>query len=379
MRYTKLGDITNNLDNKRIPLNSLEREGLSKKGQYPYIGANNIMGYIDEYIFDDKILCVAEDGGSWGGGQICANIYNEKCWVNNHAHVLVENGQANLEYLRYFLNKTNLNKYITGTTRGKLTKSALESIIVPLPSLPTQLHIASLLSKAETLIARRKESIRLLDEYVKSVFLEMFGDPVRNENKWVHVKLSELGKLDRGVSKNRPRNAPELLGGKYPLIQTGDIANAGLYIEKYSQTYSDMGLRQSKMWDIGTLCITIAANIGKASILKFNACFPDSVVGFIPNEEKCNAIFVYYLFQFLQRILDRNAPQAAQKNINLAILRELPVPSPPIELQTRFARIVEKTEILKTRYQHSLVQLENLYGSLSQRAFRGEHICPIVT
>src|SRR6056297_315929 len=99
-----LGEITKNLDGKRIPLNSAQRAKKAKQKLYPYIGANNILEYIDEYIFDEKILCVAEDGGSWGAQEKCANIYNQKCWVNNHAHVLIENGKANLEFLCFFLN-----------------------------------------------------------------------------------------------------------------------------------------------------------------------------------------------------------------------------------------------------------------------------------
>jgi len=367
-----LGEVVKNLDNLRVPLNSVERDKRSIKKLYPYIGANNIMDYIDEYIFDEKILCVAEDGGSWGQGQTCAVIYDGRTWVNNHAHVLVENGKAKLEYLRYFLNRSNLNKYINGSTRGKLTRSALDSVQVPLPPLKDQIHIVHILSIAEALIRQRKESIRLLDEFLKSTFLEMFGDPVKNEKQWEKVSLSSLGKLDRGVSKNRPRNSPELLGGKYPLIQTGDIANAGMYITSFNHTYSEIGLKQSKLWRKGTLCITIAANIGKTSILSFDACFPDSVVGFITDEKEANTIYVYFLFGFLQTILEKNAPQSAQKNINLELLRPLPVPKPPLKLQTQFAHIVEKTEALKTHHLASLQELENLYGSLSQKAFKGE-------
>ena len=100
-----------------------------------------------------------------------------------------------------------------------------------------------------------------------------------------------MGELAREKSKNRPRNAPELLNGPYPLIQTGDIANAGIYLKEYTQTYSELGLKQSKMWKKGTLCITIAANIAKASILTFDACFPDSVVAFIPSEKPIICLF----------------------------------------------------------------------------------------
>lgn len=126
---------------------------------------------------------------------------------------------------------------------------------------------------------------------ILSQFIEMFGDPVINSKGWEKKKLNELGELSRGKSKHRPRNAPELLGGQYPLVQTGDIASVSIYLKVYTQTYSELGLKKSKMWDKGTLCITIAANIAKTSILTFDAYFPDSVVAFIPND-KTNSMFI---------------------------------------------------------------------------------------
>ena len=147
----------------------------------------------------------------------------------------------------------------------------------------------------------------------------MFGDPVTNPKGWEKKKLNELGELSRGKSKHRPRNAPELLGGPYPLVQTGDIANAGIYLKEYTQTYSELGLKQSKLWDKGTLCITIAANIAKTSILTFDACFPDSVVEFIPND-KTNNMFIQFWMFFLQKILEDSANR---NDLNKIIFMEI--------------------------------------------------------
>jgi type I restriction enzyme, S subunit len=208
MKYERLGNLVKNLDNKRIPLNSAERNTKSKKGTYPYIGANNIVTYINEFIFNEKILCVAEDGGSWGTEQVCANIYVGKTWVNNHAHVLIENGKSNLEYIRFYLNHANLNKHITGTTRGKLTRKELDNIRIPFPTHEDQIRVATILSKAEALIKQRKESIALLDEFLKSTFLEMFGDPVRNEKGW------EINKLKK-YFEDEPQNGLYKHGSEY--------------------------------------------------------------------------------------------------------------------------------------------------------------------
>ena len=282
------------------------------------------------------------------------------------------NSEYFLHYLKHEYFQRQKNKLCTGAIQLAITNSGIEKLIIPVPELAAQIYIANILSKVENLIAKRKESITLLDEFLKSTFLDMFGDPVLNKKGWEKVPLSKLGSLDRGVSKNRPRNAPELLGGNYPLIQTGEVTNSGLYITKYTHTYSELGLKQSKLWKKGTMLITIAANIAQTSILTFDACFPDSIVGFVVNTEEANIIFAHYLFVFYQRSLEKRATQTAQKNINLDMLRKLSVPKPPIELQNHFAQIVEKTETLKSQYQKSLHELENLYGSLSQKAFKGE-------
>ena len=186
----------------------------------------------------------------------------------------------------------------------------------------------------------------------QSRFIELFGDPVYNSNGLPTMKLCELGSLDRGRSQHRPRNAPELLNGPYPLIQTGEVASAGLYITGYQNTYSELGLRQSKMWKAGTLCITIAANIAQTAILTFDACFPDSVVGFIPNDA-VSAIYMHYWFGFFQKILEEQAPQVAQKNINLKILADLDVMVPDQTQQEQFAAFVGQTD--KSKYYSAII------------------------
>lgn len=180
-------------------------------------------------------------------------------------------------------------------------------------------------------------------DLVKSQFIEMFGDPVKNPQRYAVRKLADLGELNRGVSKARPRNTPDLLGGSYPLMQTGEVTAAQLYIDSYENTYSEKGLAQSKMWPKGTLCIKIAANIAQTAILAIDACFPDSVVGFILGDE-VTQIYMHYWFSFFQKILDEQAPQVAQKNINLKILSNLDVMVPPLELQKKFEDFVKQSD-----------------------------------
>lgn len=274
-------------------------------------------------------------------------------------------------YIGHFFQSSYYRHTISAVSSGaninNLRNEHISDLEIPLPPLETQRHIAAVLDKVSDLIAKRRQQLDKLDELVKARFVEMFGDPVKS-TRWRMRKLSQMGELNRGVSKHRPRNDPALLGGRYPLIQTGDVANAGLFFSSFSSTYSELGLKQSRMWQAGTLCITIAANIAKTAILSFDACFPDSIVGFIPSEE-ISVVFIHYWFSFFQKILEEQAPQVAQKNINLQILSNLDVIVPPADLQNQFAAFVTQTEKTKAAVQQALEKLETMKKALMQEYF----------
>lgn len=259
------------------------------------------------------------------------------------------------EFLEYALRcDRSINYYkakLRGSTarRRSLPTPTLLEHTIPLPAIDAQRYILEIIHKSRNVLETRKIQLQKLDMLVRARFVEMFGDPVSNSYGLPEATLPELGKFGRGVSKHRPRNDPRLLDGEYPLVQTGDVANASLYITSYNSTYSELGLKQSKMWSKGTLCITIAANIAKTAILEFDACFPDSVVGFIANE-KTNNIFIHYWFSFFQAILESQAPESAQKNINLKILSELKVIVPEKEKQNEFVDFVHQVDKSKLQY-----------------------------
>ncbi len=264
-----------------------------------------------------------------------------------------------------------MTRLATGAGYPAVSDKIVKRSQVPLPPLDIQKKIATVLEKADRLRRLRKQANQKLDQLLQAVFLDMFGDPVRNAKGWGIVDFGEAGELERGVSKHRPRNAPELLYGPHPLVQTGEVASCRLRIRTYTHTYSETGLKQSKMWPCGTLCITIAANIAKTGVLEFDACFPDSVVGFTPSK-KCTTEYVQVLLSFLQRILEDNAPESAQKNINLAILRELSIPLPPIALQSQFSRIYRRITDVFDQMDQWDVQADEVFNCLLQRAFKGE-------
>lgn len=266
---------------------------------------------------------------------------------------VINGDKLRIKYFMYYLKsqhfKEQLAKEITGSAQLNYGPSHLKKMILPLIDVSAQDEIIRCLDNIQKNIDMRRKELICFDELIRARFVEMFGDPVSNSYGLPEATLPELGKFGRGVSKHRPRNDPRLLDGEYPLVQTGDVANASLYITSYNSTYSELGLKQSKMWSKGTLCITIAANIAKTAILEFDACFPDSVVGFIANE-KTNNIFIHYWFSFFQAILESQAPESAQKNINLKILSELKVIVPEKEKQNEFVDFVHQVDKSKLQY-----------------------------
>ena len=285
---------------------------------------------------------------------------------------VLDEKQLRIRYFMYYLKsehfKQQLFKQITGSAQLNYGPSHLKKMIMPLIDLNDQDEIVSYMDKVQNIIEKRQQELYRLDDLIKARFVEMFGDPVSNSYGLPEATLPELGEFGRGISKHRPRNDPKLLGGDYPLIQTGDVANAGLYITSYNSTYSEFGLKQSKMWEKGTLCITIAANIAKTAILTFDACFPDSVVGFTSNE-KTNNIFIHYWFLFFQAILESQAPESAQKNINLKILSELRAIVPEKEKQDEFVDFIHQVDKSKVVVQKSLDETQMLFDSLMKKYF----------
>ncbi len=333
-----------------------QREVECPDGQYPIYGSGGVMGYASDYICEADTVIIGRKGS------INNPIYAEEpFWNVDTAFGLCAKKDILLpKYLFYFCIKFDFERLNRTVTIPSLTKSDLLKIKIQVPSLDVQQEVIDKLTKIESILNFRKQELKLLDELVRGRFVELFGDPVSNSYGLSEATLPELGVFGRGVSKHRPRNDPKLLGGDYPLIQTGDIANAGLYITSYNSTYSEFGLKQSKMWEKGTLCITIAANIAKTAILEFDACFPDSVVGFTANE-RTNNIFIHYWFSFFQAILESQAPESAQKNINLKILSELKVIVPEKERQNEFANFVHRIDKSKFRGLSMLTTMKSAY------------------
>lgn len=179
-------------------------------------------------------------------------------------------------------------------------------------------------------------------------------------------RLDELGFVGRGKSKHRPRNDPSLYGGEYPFIQTGEIKATNLYISRYSQTYNEKGLAQSKLWEPGTLCITIAANVAETAILKIRACFPDSIVGFIADPEKSDTHFVKYYLDTLKLQMQSISRGTTQDNLPVEKLLSFKLSVPSVSVQQEISSILSAYDDLIENNTRRIQILEEM----AQRIYR---------
>lgn len=269
-----------------------------------------------------------------------------------------------------------------------INQKQLSSLEIPLPPLSEQQRIVE---RIEELFAKLDEAKERLQEVADSfavrkaailhkAFTGELTKQWRRENgvsdeSWEERKLGEVGVLERGRSKHRPRNDERLFGGIYPFIQTGDIANADMFIEKHNQTLSDFGMQQSKLFAKNTICITIAANIGKVAILSYDSCFPDSVVG-LKTDEKTDFKYVYYYLSTQQKELESKAPATAQKNINLKVLNDLDIFISPLPEQHEIVRLIDnllaRERAAQQAAEQALASIDLMKKSILARAFRGE-------
>lgn len=276
-----------------------------------------------------------------------------------------------------------INKYLkeiedttSFVTVKHISSNQIKNIEIPLPPITEQKQIVALLEKsiskinqAITLVIENIEKIKQLDESAFSqVFEKLLSDNVTKK------KLVDIADVKRGKSKHRPRNDKRLYDGDYPLIQTGDIRNAGKFITQFSQTYNETGLAQSKLWEKGTVCLTIAANIGDVAILGIDACFPDSVVGIHSKTE--DNIYIYYFLKSIKKQLDEKSSASAQKNLSVEKLSDFYIPIPSLAKQQQIVshldQLTENNNKLLQHYQNKLQALQRLKNSVLESAFKGE-------
>jgi restriction endonuclease S subunit len=348
----KLAEVVDFLDNLRRPVTESDR----KPGPYPYYGANGIQGTIDRFIFDEPLVLLAEDGGHFENpSRGIAYRIAGKSWVNNHAHVLRPRPCVDLGFLCRALENYDVTPFVTGTTRGKLTKAGAGEIPLPIPPLSEQRRIAAILDQADVLRAKRQEVMAQLDGLRQSIFIEMFGDPRRSGST--------------GSEPTKPR-----LLGELTRIRTGKLdANAADEDGAYPFFTCAVGALRINTAAFDCKAILVAGN-GDLNVKyyegKFNAYQRTYVIESLSESQ----LVPRFLFAFLDLYVAELRKQAIGgviKYIKLPYLTDAVIQVPDVGTQIDFAARLVQVERLKSLQVNAAAEAEALFASLQYRAFAG--------
>lgn len=338
-----LADVCNVLDSKRIPITRNKRLA----GPYPYYGANGIQDYVADYIFDDELVLLAEDGGHFEGGKQIAYRVSGKCWVNNHAHVLKAKKNIDTDYLYFALRCYDVTSLTNGATRKKLTQAAMKRMLLPLRSINDQLYIVNNLKSVETQLESARKRLSKLDGLVKSRFVEMFGDPSLPDGRW---RVARLDSFTHVITGNTPsRKKPEYYGEGIEWVKTDNIANS--FVSTAAEQLTAAGQEKARVAPAGSILMTCIAgsvkSIGKVGLLNREVAFNQQINAIVP-EEDVNSKFLLVLLTLSKNYLCSSVNMQLKGILNKSSLSAKEFPLPPLELQQEFAAFASQVD--KSRF-----------------------------
>ena len=358
------------LDSMRVPITASDRE----EGEYPYYGANGIQDHVANYIFDDDLVLLAEDGGNFGSRERpIAYRVSGKCWVNNHAHVLKPKKGLDVDYLCYSLMFYKIDGMVNGATRKKLTQAAMRKMKIPMRSINEQLHIVAELNHILKIKEQQQYELSLFNKLIKARFVELFGDPVMNEKGWITKSLLDMGRCKNGMNFHYDDEGVEI-----NCLGVGDFKELSIIDntdELPTVSLKEMPSEEYLLKDDDI--VFVRSNGNKALVGRSIAVYPGNVPttfsGFCIRYRKYdNEIIVPYLLRALKvdsmrmKVTGRGANI---QNLNQQILGTLVIPVPPIELQNQFADFVKQVDKSKVKVQKALDETQKLFDSLMQQYF----------
>lgn len=364
MEFIRVEDCCEILDSQRKPVTESERI----PGMYPYYGANGMQGTINKYIFDDKLVLVAEDGGHFGSKtKPIAYLVNCKCWVNNHAHVLRAKKGFLAEYICYSLMFYKIEGYINGATRQKLTQAALRKLIIPKRSEEYQKAIVDRLDLLKCIIKNKQIIIKELDQLIKSRFVELFGDVVLNTLNWPLVKLSDIAEYRIGLTYK-----PEAVSSSgIAVLRSGNIKNSQLCYEDTIYVNSKVESKLLlKKHDI-LMCARNGSQslVGKVALIENDISNTTYGAFMMAISSK---YYVYLLEYFRSQAFRRLISVGATTTINQVttrMLNSIVIPLPDMDTINRFALYHSQINKLKSDVQKSIDETQLLMDSLMQEYF----------
>ena len=359
------------LDSQRVPITSTNRV----KGNYPYYGANGIQDYVADYIFDDELVLLAEDGGNFGSKERpIAYRVSGKCWVNNHAHVLKPKAGLDVDYLCYSLMFYNTDGLVNGATRQKLTQATMKKMQIPERNIEEQKEIVKKLNIAKSIITHRRTQLEKLDLLVKARFVEMFGDP--NDTSRDKEKRHKIGELC-DVTKLAGFEFTEYINyqdsGEIIMLRGLNCKQGKLILDnvKYIDRETSHKLPRSRLY-IGDILMTYAGTIGDVAMVDENDKYhlaPNVAKISIINRKKLSPVFLVHLFMYSHDYIMSFVSQVAQASINMQKIRNFEYAIPSIEEQYEFEKFVQQVDKSRVAVQKELDKAQMLFDSLMQEYF----------
>ena len=367
-----LEDVASVFDKKRVPLNESQRQQM--QGEYPYCGANGVVDYVNDYIFDGEYVLLAEDGGYWGSFEDSAYLMQGKFWVNNHAHILqAKQGLSDNYFLMYQLNYLDIKPFISGTTRGKLNQGIMKGIRLALPPLPEQRAIAHVLQTIQEAKAARQHELTLERERKAALMDYLFAHGTKDElrkqteigeipESWEVVQIEEIGKV---VTGNTPKTSvPEYYGGPYMFIAPGDISEAQ-YVTKTEKHVSAEGLKVLRpLPRDAVLVVCIGATIGKTAMTSVEPSVTNQQINAIIPNAKALPHYVYYAVTYRSRSLPSLAGRAAIPIVKKSIFAKFPILLPPLSEQHAIAETLQAFDIKIATLEQEAEYLEELFHAM---------------
>lgn len=312
-----------------------------------------------------------------GKAALTSTLPHEHGFGSTEFHVIrAHNDIADAKYLSYLL-RSNEFKFLGehsmygAAGQQRVSLDFIKQYPVFLPPLEEQCRIAAILDKADAIRRKRRRAIELTETFLRSMFLDMFGDPVKNQKGWKKIPLGELCTIRRGAS---PRPISEFLGGTVPWIKIGDGTKGDLiYIKETKDNITEEGASKSVYLEPGTLIFAnCGVSLGFARILSIGGCIHDGWLSFESLDASIDKIFLLKLLNFVTEHFRHIAPDGTQPNLNTGIMKAFEILVPPMRLQKKYLEIFEHLNLSGDRIRQALISTEFLFASLTQQAFRGE-------
>lgn len=368
MKQGKLEDLFDYLPKSKIKAG----DGLVN-GEYPFYTSSDIQSkYLDDFQHEPGCLVFGT------GGKASVHLTTRRFATSTDCITIKPKASTEIDVayvFQYFKsNMQVLENGFKGAGLKHISKAYLSDIKIPYPEdIREQQRIAHLLGKVEALIAQRKQHLQQLDDLLMSVFLEMFGDPVRNEKGWNKPELKAFGKISTGNTP--PRNESANYDDDFiEWIKTDNITGDAVFVTSSTEHLSEVGFKKARTVTSGALLVACIAgsveSIGRAALTNRTVTFNQQINAIQPAND-VNPLYLYGLFKLSRSYIQSQATKGMKKILTKGDFEKITMIKPPVEIQNQFAVIVEKVEGIKSRYQHSLTDLEALYGALSQQAFKG--------